>query len=192
MQTLTTAARRLYDPARELAATKKIPAGRTTSTPTSIDMGSFRTPDGVVVDRVRFQHYTGILSDFRQRIVARPHELDAALHDLAQKLLDMHGEEQQQLQGRMATEYDRPHIERWTKQRQSWRQAFANDPEIGRNRKDTTLSRARAMLENYGKSVGAEHLAAFRKYFDDSGAGDHPEMLRFVNWVAAKLGKAAR
>jgi hypothetical protein len=192
MQSINSAAGRLYDPGRALAAVNDIPVGRSSTAPSRIDLGSFRTPDGVVVDKVRFGHFREILNDLENQVRTNPAALHSAVVAAGQRLVDLHAEQQRQLQTNLAAQFDRPHIERWNKQREAWRQAFANDTEIGRNRKDTTLSHMRGLLEIYGKAAGAERLARLKDYFTDSGAGDNPTMLHFIAWVSARLGKAAR
>ena len=189
---LNTAAKRLYDPGKALAAEKGIPVERSRNAPTAMPLGSFKLPSGVTVNAARFEHYTTILRGFERRVTANPHEMQAALHDLAQRLLDLHIEEQRGLNDTLHQEYQRPAAERLAKTRAQWRQAFEQDPEIGKNRRQTTITRARGVLAAYGRDAGAERLRALQDHLTEHGSGDHPEVLRLVDWVGRKLGKAAR
>ena len=156
------------------------------------DLASFKLPGGVEVNPSRFSHFTTVLNGLRDRVRRDPKALDAAIHDAGQQLLELHITEQRQLDAGLRRELDRPAIERWNATRAGWRKMFEDDPELGRNRRETTLTRAKALLAAYGQDAGAKRLTELKDYFTESGAGDNPAMLAFVNWCAVKLAAKAR
>jgi hypothetical protein len=169
----------------QIAAEKGIPVMFTKTKPPPITTSSFTLPGGMKVDKVRFGNFASILFQAQQKIGTNPGQVVTEIREMGQKLLDLHMEEV-----RLAhIEFNKPYIERWEKVRAGWRQAFYDDPEIGKNRRGTTVARATALLEAYGKDAGAHRLDAFRDVMSQTGAGDHAEVLRFVNWVAGKMKK---
>jgi hypothetical protein len=189
--TMSGAAKRLYDPGKALGEAKGVPTTRQSSAPVALDLASFRLPGGVEVNPSRFSHFTRVLSDLRDRVHRDPKALDAAIHDAGQQLLELHITEQKALDSGLRRELDQPAVERWSKTRKRWRDAFANDVELGRNRRETTLTRVRALIDAYGEDAGPKPLADLKAYFND-GFGDHPELIRFLTWCAAKLAAKAR
>ncbi len=191
LQSINAAARKLYDPASTLANAKGIPVERRHTAPIAMPVGSFKLPNGITVNASRFEGFTTLIRDCERRVTENPKGTRQAFHELAQKLIDFHIEEQRALHSH-AQDLGRPPAERMAKSRAGWRKAFAADPEIGGKRKDTTISRTRALMELYGKSVGPERLQALRDFLTEYGGGDHPEVLRFVHWAATRLGSKAR
>jgi len=75
---------------------------------------------------------------------------------------------------------------------QMQRGEFREDPDIGGNRADTSLARMGGLLELYGQTAGGERLSKLRDVLTFTGAGDNPEVLRFVNYVASRLVETSR
>ena len=73
----------------------------------------------------------------------------------------------------------------WIDMRQGWVSELKADPELGGGRMDATMQRAGSVLDLYGSEVGADRLGSLRDALTLTGTpGDHPEIWRFVNWVA--------
>lgn len=138
---------------------------------------TFKLPEGVMADPESLGAFTNILT-----------ELDGAKTDSvlrqasAQKLVDMHVAEVQKTLSRAA----QVQAESFEKVKQEWRQAFVNDPDIGGNRQETTLTAARQVITNHGGTV--EQQAEFRNILDKTGLGNHPAVIRFL----ANVGQAYR
>ncbi|RSY83122.1 peptidase [Sphingomonas koreensis] len=72
-------------------------------------------------------------------------------------------------------------------QRKEWAEQFEADPEIGgANRKATEAAAARA-FDHYGIKPGE----GVRKLLDESGLGNHPDLIRFVARVGADLAEGS-
>lgn len=72
-------------------------------------------------------------------------------------------------------------------QRKEWADAFEADPEIGgANRKSTEAAAARA-FDHYGIKQGE----GVRKLLDESGLGNHPDLIRFVARVGRDLAEGS-
>jgi hypothetical protein len=70
----------------------------------------------------------------------------------------------------------------WAKMTQDWVDQAKADPEIGGGKWDTTVQTASGIVKRYGND-------AFRDYLNASGAGNHPEMIRFMAKVGAMIGE---
>lgn len=98
----------------------------------------------------------------------------------AQSLLDLHMAEIK----RVAEETNKHQVDVWTKYNDGLKSELRADPEIGGNRLDTSLSMAKAVVEEYLPPESAAKLLAFMDY---SGAGNHPEVVRLLNNIGTKL-----
>lgn len=101
-------------------------------------------------------------------------------NDQAQKLVSAYGEKimpalaekaKAQLETQAATT------------RKEWSDAFHNDPDLGGANKDKTLSDAARAFDHYGLKKGE----GFRQLLDESGLGNHPDLIRFVARVGRDL-----
>lgn len=148
----------------------------------------FTLPDGVKFDDAKLGAFTGILSETEARISADPAQAHAAMQEFGQKAIDLYLAQAREDADRAV----QANAERWQNTQEEWQTAFRNDPQLGRNRQETTLARMGALMDMYGASVGPERLGALRDIFTMTGAGNHPEVLRFVNWMATRLTETAR
>lgn len=73
--------------------------------------------------------------------------------------------------------------DRAVSQRREWADAFEKDPEIGGANKDRTLTEAARAFDHYGLKKGE----GLRQLLDESGIGNHPDMIRFVARVGRDL-----
>jgi hypothetical protein len=140
----------------------------------------FTAPEGVTLDPEQVGRFTGLLGEYEQKLAADPTAAHAATQELGQKIVDLYIAEQQE----SAQRHARLMAENWTRTREAWVSEFREDPDIGGARQDQTVAKAGAMLELYGQRVGPEREAALRSVMDLTGAGDNPEVLRFMNWAA--------
>lgn len=149
---------------------------------------AFALPEGVRLADDQVGKFTGLLGEYEQRIAATPADAHAATQELGQKLIDFYIAEQQNAQQRFA----RLQRDNWQRTIDGWVTQFREDREIGSNRQDTTLQRCAAMIDLYGGEVGAEHAQALRDVMTLTGAGNNPELIRFVNWAAGHAVETAR
>lgn len=149
---------------------------------------AFKVPDGVTINDDQFKSITDILADHETRAVTDPSQIHAVMQEMGQKLVDLHVAETQAASER----YTRFQADNWKRTIEGWRGEFREDPDIGGNRADTSLARMGGLLEMYGQTAGAERLGKLRDVLTFTGAGDNPEMLRFVNWAASRLVETSR
>lgn len=143
----------------------------------------YTLPEGVTVDEARVGAFNGLLGETETRIATDPAQAHIAMQELGQKLADFHVEEMRNAAERAA----RHNREHWDRTREGWVSEFRNDPVIGKNRADTTLAQIGSLIDMYGAQAGADEVTRLRDTFTMTGAGDHLEVLRFMNWAASRL-----
>lgn len=141
---------------------------------------AFTTPEGVTIDEAKIGAFTGLLGAFEQQVVADPSKAHEAAQAFGQQLIDLYVAEAQEAANRNA----RLQADHWQRTREGWAQDFREDPDIGRNRAETSLARMGAFLTLYGQRNGAEAEKAFRDAMTLTGAGDHPAVMKFVHWAS--------
>jgi hypothetical protein len=156
--------------------------------PPAAPVYEIKMPDGIKLDDAKLAGFTGILGEAEAKIAADPTKAHEAMQEFGQKAMDLYVAEMQEAQQRSA----RLQKEHWDRAQEDWQTAFRNDPQLGRNRQETTLARMGGLMDLYGSSAGPERLAALRDIFTMTGAGNHIEVLRFVNWAAGRLTETAR
>jgi len=116
----------------------------------------------------------------------------AASQQLGQKLIDFHVAEIKTAAERVADQQ----WEVFNRTQTEWKKAFAEDPEIGGNRIETTLAECGSIIEQFGGKVdpqtgmaNPEQVAELRKVLSATGAGNHPAVIRWVHNVARALGE---
>lgn len=72
--------------------------------------------------------------------------------------------------------------EAWAKTTSDWVDAAKADPEIGGAKWDGTVKAASGIVGRFGND-------ALKEYLNASGAGNHPEMIRFMAKVGAMIGE---
>lgn len=148
----------------------------------------YKVPEGVTVDETRIGAFNDILGDIETRIAADPAQAHGAMQDLGQKLVDFHVSEMATAAERAA----RHQREHWDRTREGWVSDFRADGEIGKNRADTTLGMIGSLIDMYGTHAGAEKVTQLRDTFTMTGAGDNPEVIRFMHWAASRLVETRR
>jgi hypothetical protein len=71
--------------------------------------------------------------------------------------------------------------------RKAWNDAFEADPEIGGANKDKTIANAARFFDHYGLKKGE----GLRQLLDESGLGNHPDLIRAFARVGADLAEGA-
>lgn len=105
-------------------------------------------------------------------------------NDQAQKLVDGYAEKiVPQLMERANTAV----LQRAADTRREWADAFAADPEIGGPNKERTIADAARAFDHYGLKKGE----GVRQLLDESGLGNHPDLIRFVARVGRDLDEAS-
>jgi hypothetical protein len=154
----------------------------------------FVLPDGVSLDAERQTQFTNTLAEAENRVAANPAELHKVMQEMGQKMLDLYLEEGKNLETTLRTQLEptirdettQANQKTWIDMRQGWVSELKADPELGGGRMDATMQRAGSVLDLYGSEVGADRLGSLRDALTLTGAGDHPEIWRFVNWVAGR------
>lgn len=148
----------------------------------------FKLPENVKLDDAKLSGFTGLLGEFETQVTADPAQAHAAAQEFGQKLLDLYISETQAAAQRQTEE----HAANWARVQDQWASEFREDPEIGKNRAETSLTRMGGLMDMYGQSAGPDRLASLRSILTMTGAGNNVEVLRFVNWAASRLVERAR
>lgn len=127
------------------------------ASPEPIAYDPFTFPETFAPDAGELSRFTELLAEYH------------APQDLGQKLVDFYTGEI----GRMET----AQREVWDRTQAEWQDTVRKDAEIGGNRFQTTLDACGRVLDEFGTPALREVLTA-------TGAGNHPEVIRFVNKVA--------
>jgi hypothetical protein len=138
----------------------------------------FKLPEGITItDTERLSDFTKTLAEF-ETVTKADH---AEVQKFGQQLVDKHIAAVQKGVERM----QELNIQAWEKQKSDWKESFINDPEIGGNRQETTVSAAREFITTHGGTP--EQQTEFRKLMESSGVGNHPAMIRMLaNAMKAK------
>ena len=144
---------------------------------------AYKLPDGLQASDTQISAFNGILGEFEQKIAADPTQAHAAVQALGQRLVEFHAEQARTAAARWAEETRA----NWDRTKENWVAEGQKDPEIGGNRFQTTIQRAGAVIEMYGRTAGAERETALRDALGMTGAGDHPALWHFTNWLAQRL-----
>lgn len=119
---------------------------------------AFKLPEGLQMDEGKFANFSTLAK-----------ELNLSQAN-AQRLVDLavkNGENDDKLRQ-----------EAWAKQRETWVKEIKADPEIGGQKLNETVQYAKRALKEFGN-------LKLMEYLDNSGLGDHPELVR----VFAKIGQ---
>jgi hypothetical protein len=147
---------------------------------------AFKFPEGVTPDETQVSAFTGILGEFERRIAADPAQAHAAAQEMGQKFVDLYAAQSKADGERWAQLL----AERWQRTQDDWIAQGKKDPEVGKNRYETSVQRAGAVIEMYGRKHGAERETAVRDAFGLTGAGNHPALLHFFDYLARQMTEA--
>ncbi len=162
------------DEAKPAADAKPAEAAPAVEIPTPV-YEPFTLPEGVSLDGERVGKFTEMLGKFEVATKAD----HAQVQQLGQQLVEAHIAELKRV--------EQAGQEAWAKMRDEWKNTFLTDREMGGNRKETTLARCGAMIEQYGGS--ADQVKELRTAFAMTGMGDHPALIRLLNNIGRALGE---
>ena len=148
------------DPAAD--ATLETPA------PAPVKYEAFKLPEGLKLDDKK-------VSEFTEIIGARQ-----IPQEEAQKLLDLYIADRQADAAAMQAEQRRV----WDSLIDGWKTELRKDPQLGGNRLETTLSMAKAVIEEYGGSP--EQVRELLAHTSNNGMGNFPGFVRLLH----NIGKA--
>lgn len=155
-------------PEGEAAPVKEAPAEK----PPAQTYAAFKLPEGITLDADKTKSFTSILDnpEFKPQ-------------DRAQALIDMHLSEVTRIQKEAAENQQTV----WKQFQQANVDEIRKDPEYGGNRIETSLGRAKWVIEQYGGD--AEQQKALLAELSYTGMGNSVRMTRLLNNVAELLSE---
>ena len=123
---------------------------------------AFKMPDGVEVNEELMGEFSGIAKDLN------------LTQDQAQTLVDLQTREMQKMM--------QAQVDSWNATRDEWVTNSKNDSEFGG-------ANFEASIATMSKAIDAFGGDAFRNVLDETGMGDHPEILRFIYKVGLAVGE---
>lgn len=140
---------------------------------------AFKFPEGSALDDAKLNEFTKDLGDFQLKTKAE----QAAVQEFGQKLVDKYVAEMQSVGDRLNEHYAKT----WEKTKSDWKETFEKDPEIGGNRKDTTINGIVNAISQYGGKP--EQQAEFRQFVDQTGVGNHPALIRTFHNLVSEINR---
>lgn len=95
-------------------------------------------------------------------------------NEQAQKLLDQQNE--------AVSNYQKQAVDNWQKQQDQWLEAVKSDKELGGDNFDENIKQARTALDKFASKEFVDAL-------DESGYGNHPELVRTFARIGKMLGE---
>lgn len=138
---------------------------------------AFTLPDGAVIDNEVLGEFTKDLGELQNLTKAD----QAEMQKFGQKLVDRHTAAIDETVKRLTDHY----TETWEKQKTDWKDAFEKDPDIGGNRRDTTLKSALSVIGTYGGTT--DQQKELRTLLNDTGIGNNPAVIRLLAKVGEQL-----
>lgn len=127
----------------------------------------FKLPDGMTIDADAYAEVEPMFKELK------------LTNEQAQKVADAHIKAVQKLQAQQR--------DAWVKQNEGWVKSMKSDAEYGGDKFDTNLGGIKKAIDK----VAGEHSAAFSEMLDITGAGNHPEMARFLYRVGKMVGEGS-
>ena len=139
---------------------------------------AFKLPEGSKVEGDGLNNLTKLLGELETS--KSDH---AKFQEAGQSLIDMHVAEVQNTAKRL-TEY---YTAAFDKQKNDWKEAFINDPDLGGKRQETTINDA---VNFIGKYAGTkEQQSEFRNFMNTTGVGNHPSLIRLIANANAEIAR---
>lgn len=129
----------------------------------------FKLPEGVSFQAELVGDFTKILGELENG--PKTHE---AMQEFGQKLVDKHVS----LVKEGIEKVHQSYAATWEKQKTDWLDDFKNDPEIGGNRQDTTVSSAQKFINTHGGNEAEQ--TEFRQLMEKTGLGNNKVMIRLL------------
>jgi hypothetical protein len=134
------------------------------------DYQPLNLPEGAVGNDAKFREMFGILD-----------AQDMDHQSRAQRLADLHFSAAKDI----ADEYGKNQRKVWADLNNRWLDQVRNDPEIGGGKLDSSLQRAKAVINEF-TTAGAQRNDLMG-WLGSSGMGNHPEVIRMLNRIGEKL-----
>lgn len=157
------------EPKKEEASQSDEPAPLPTYEP-------FTLPEGVEVDKETLGAFVNELATF-ENLTKADH---AEVQKLGQTLIDKHNAALTAHTASLQEYYQNA----WETQKNTWKDAFEADPDIGGNRRDTTLKHAKTFIRTYGGDETQQK--ELTTLMNETGIGNHPALIR----ILAKAGES--
>jgi hypothetical protein len=155
------------DPAAKDATAKDAPKGDQPPAPLSVE--DLKLPEGVSLDAEAGKAFVDLINN-----------AELAGKDRGQGLLDLHQKEV----ARVAKDISDHQRKVWDDLNAGWKDQLRKDPELGGNRLDTSLSMAKAVIEEFSSP---EDAVALLKHTDLNGMGNYPPFIRLLHALGKKL-----
>lgn len=149
------------DPATEATAEPQPPA--------PVKYEAFKVPDGIKLDDKKLEQFTGIIGALQ------------VPQEKAQEILDLYVAEKKADHEAAQTEQRRV----WDTLNDTWKSDLRKDEKLGGNRLETTLSRAKAVIEEYGGNP--QEVAELIAHTSNNGMGNFPGFIRLLDNLASAL-----
>lgn len=131
----------------------------------------FNLPEGADLNGKELAEFTKDLGEFESA-----NKVDhTTMQGFGQKLVDRYVAEVSQLSKRINEAYSK----QWEKQNNDWAESFKNDPEIGKNRMETTKTKVIDAVGDYAGN--ADQLKEFKSFMKYTGVGNHPSLIRLIS-----------
>lgn len=130
----------------------------------------WKFPEGVTVDKEQMGAVNKVFGEL-EREAKVPHEV---MEKYGQQLADFHVSQINEVAKRIADNYAKT----WNDNAQKMMSEFESDPEIGGNRRDTTLSAARAAIKRFGGNEDQQQ--ELRQFFDQTKTGNFKGLIRLL------------
>ena len=141
------------------------------ATPEPVRFEPFTVPEGFDLPQERISELTSVLTDG-----------ELSPQQRGQRLLDMHIAAMRQATEQQQQVFDQT--------KETWRDQFFSDPEIGGNQQDTTVRYAATARDLFAGSE--QQRREFIQMLDATGTGDHPAMIRFLRNVGRALAEGTQ
>lgn len=164
------------EPAKEVVAAEPAASAEPAALPA---YEAYKLPEGVTLDADELKAFNTVLGEFE-----RDGKVDhAAAQAFGQKVVGFYVDQV----NKAMTAHESAGNQAWTDMRDSWRQEFRKDKDLGGNREQTTLAGANAMIERFGGSRAQQ--TELRRVLSVTGAGDNVHTIRLLANIAKVLGE---
>jgi len=124
---------------------------------------ALKMPEGFTVDEDTSKSFVELMNDDKLTTAER-----------AQKLIEM--------QSSLLTKAGETLQKQWSDQQTAWQEEVRADPEIGGDKLEPALGKISQLLDKYGSPE-------LRGVFDATGAGNHPQIVKFLHKIANDLSE---
>lgn len=150
-------------PSIAAAATEQVAPVAEAFTP--LEASAFKLPEGLTFADDDMNAFLGIINN-----------QELSLQDRAQALID--------LQAGLAMKSSEAGSQAWQTQMQNWQAEVQNDPELGGANYEKTIASVGRVMDKFA-------TPEIRQAFDDTGAGNHPQIVRFLAALGNQFSEAS-